>query len=104
MSYIDIHTHLTHKLFADDLDTVIANAVDRGLNHIVVNGLEPRSNRTILAMAQKYEVVQPALGIYPTEAVVDMLPAEFDCKPFSVSDEIALHRYASCTRHTACHR
>ena len=89
MSYIDIHTHLTHERFAADLDTVIANAVARGLSHIVVNGLEPRSNRTILAMAQQYEVVQPALGIYPTEAVVDMLPAEFDCEPFSVADEIA---------------
>ena len=89
MSYIDIHTHLTHERFAADLDAVIANAVSRGLSHIVVNGLEPRSNRTILAMAQQYEIVQPALGIYPTEAVVDMLPAEFDCQPFDVADEIA---------------
>ena len=88
MPYIDIHTHLTHERFAADLDTVIANAVTRGLSHIVVNGLEPRSNRTILAMAQQYEVVQPALGIYPTEAVVDMLPAEFDSQPFAVSEEI----------------
>ena len=89
MSYVDIHTHLTHDRFAADLDAVIAKAVTRGVRHIVVNGLEPRSNRTILAMAQQYEVVQPALGIYPTEAVVDMLPAEFDCQPFSVADEIA---------------
>ena len=89
MSYVDIHTHLTHARFAADLDAVIAKAVTRGVSHIVVNGLEPRSNRTILAMAQQYEVVQPALGIYPTEAVVDMLPAESACQLFSVADEIA---------------
>ncbi len=81
MSYIDIHTHLTHERFAADLDTVIANAIARGLSHIVVNGLEPRSNRTILAMAQQYEVVQPALGIYPV-----ILPDTVE--PFSTADEI----------------
>ena len=89
MSYIDIHTHLTHERFAADLDKVIASAVARGLSHIVVNGLEPRSNRTILAMAQQYEVVQPALGIYPVEAVVDMLPDTYAIERFSVTDEIA---------------
>ena len=89
MSYIDIHTHLTHERFAADLEAVIANAVTRGLSHIVVNGLEPRSNRTILAMAQQYEVVQPALGIYPVEAVVDILPATYDIERFSVADEIS---------------
>ena len=89
MSYIDIHTHLTHERFATDLDAVIANASARGLSHIVVNGLEPRSNRTILAMAQQYEVVQPALGIYPVEAVVDILPDTYAIERFSVADEIA---------------
>lgn len=88
MPYIDIHTHLTHERFATDLDTVISNATDCGLSHIVVNGLDPRSNRTILQMAQRYEVVQPALGIYPVEAVVDMLPATFMIEHFSVADEL----------------
>ncbi len=89
MSYIDIHTHLTHARFAADLDMVIAKAVTRGLSHIVVNGLEPRSNRAILAMAEQYEVVQPALGIYPVEAVVDMLPHTYAVEHFSVADEVA---------------
>ena len=89
MPYIDIHTHLTHERFAADLDRVIAQAVTRGLRHIVVNGLEPRSNRSILAMAQQYEVVQPALGIYPTEAVVDMLPDTYGSERFNVADEVA---------------
>lgn len=89
MPYIDIHTHLTHTSFAADLDTVIAEAVTRGLSHIVVNGLEPHSNRAILAMAQRYEVVQPALGIYPVEAVEDVLPDTYTRAPFSVADEIA---------------
>ena len=89
MPYIDIHTHLTHERFDADRATVIANAVARGLSHIVVNGLEPRSNRTILTMAEQYDVVQAALGIYPVEAVATLLPASFNIERFAVADEVA---------------
>lgn len=89
--YLDVHTHLTHELFSDDLATVIANAQTAELGHIVVNGLHPASNRMILTMAEQYPIVHAALGIYPVEAVVDMLPAgtPYEIEKFSVNDEIA---------------
>jgi len=49
--YVDVHTHLTHEQFTDDLGEVIARAENAGLGAIVVNGLEPVSNRAILQMA-----------------------------------------------------
>ena len=67
--YSDIHCHLTDPRFADDLETVVAEAESAGLKYIVVNGLERQTNRQVLAMADKYQIVQPALGIYPTEAL-----------------------------------
>lgn len=90
MFYIDIHTHLTHEKFAPDLDAVITAARTQGLGHIVVNGTDPQSNRTILTLAHNYDIVQPALGIYPVEAVVDILPDDFDYPVpwFSVTEEL----------------
>ena len=92
--YVDVHTHLTHEKFADDRDAVIARAIAAGLGAIVVNGLEPRSNRAILAMAAQYPVVKPALGIYPIDAVNDHLPADFPflVERFDVKAEIAFIR------------
>lgn len=78
--YVDVHTHLTHAKFQADQAQVIARAKAAGLGAIVVNGLEPKSNREILELA-KDPVIRAALGIYPIDAVNDRLPADF---PFAV--------------------
>lgn len=89
--YLDIHTHLTHRKFAGEVDLTIQRAIDAKLTAIVVNGLEPESNRQILAMAAEHPVVRPALGIYPVDAVCGMLPDDFelDVQRFDVDAEIA---------------
>ncbi len=95
--YVDVHTHLTHEKFASDREAVIARATAAGLSAIVVNGLEPRSNREILAMAAAHPVVKPALGIYPVDAVNGLLPADFPfaVAKFDVDAEIAYIRAAA---------
>ena len=94
VSYVDIHTHLTHEKFSNDLEKVIESARVSGVNHVVVNGLEPKSNRTILQMSQKYSNIWPALGIYPLDAVCSKLPADFPFKVdiFDVDQEIEFIR------------
>ncbi len=94
MHYVDVHTHLTHERFKADLDLVIQRAVDAGLGAVVVNGLEPNSNREILQLAQDHPVIKPALGIYPIEAINDILPEDFahPIAKFSVDDEIEFIR------------
>ncbi len=86
--YLDVHTHLTHSAFNEDKDAVIQRAIDAGLGTIVVNGTEPRSNREILDLAQRYPVIKVALGIYPVEAVASNLPREASSPAFKVDDEI----------------
>ena len=96
--YVDVHTHLTHEQFTDDLGEVIARAENAGLGAIVVNGLEPVSNRAILQMASLHPVVKPALGIYPIDGVHALLPADFplQVEGFSVEDEI--HFIRTCAQ------
>lgn len=88
--YVDVHTHLTHELFASDWQAVVSRAEAAGLKAIVVNGLEPSSNRQILKMADDFPVIKPALGIYPVEAVCRLLPRDFKLEVvrFDVDAEI----------------
>lgn len=88
--YVDVHTHLTHDKFDVDREAVISRAKAAGLGAMVVNGLEPVSNRQILAMAAKDEVIKPALGIYPIDAVNHLLPPDFplEVARFDVDAEI----------------
>lgn len=88
--YLDVHTHLTHEKFQHDVDKVIARAESAGVAIMVVNGLEPVSNRQILQMAAQYKCIKPALGIYPIDAVNDRLPPDFPHRVarFDVQSEI----------------
>jgi len=92
--YLDVHTHLTHADFASDLAGVISRAETAGLGAIVVNGLEPKSNRTILEMSRNYSVVKVALGIYPLDAVCHRIPKDFpfEVPLFDVDEEISFIR------------
>lgn len=89
--YIDIHTHLTHEKFSADLQQTIERAQTAGLGAIVVNGLEPRSNREVLHMAKRWDIIKPALGIYPVDAVCHQLPKDspLEVSCFDVDAEIA---------------
>ncbi|MES2744740.1 MAG: TatD family hydrolase [Bdellovibrionota bacterium] len=88
--YVDVHSHLTHKDFHPDLDAVIKRAEDAGLTAIIVNGLEPESNRRILALAKQYPIIKPSLGIYPLDAINHLGSAlPFPMKQFDVDQEIA---------------
>ena len=93
MNLVDVHMHLTHEQFAPDRADVVKRAYDVGVRAIVVNGLEPLSNRLILdwCAADPYHILKPAVGIYPLDAVNSLLPGDFPHRisRFDVDGEIA---------------
>ena len=94
MAMHDVHAHLTHPRMAPDVADVIARAQAAGVTRIISNGLDPESNRAVLALAERFSCVRAALGIYPLDAANDVIdPATwaFDFDPperFSVADEL----------------
>ncbi len=64
MNLVDVHCHLHHEDFDSDLDEVLKRA--SGIK-IITNGLELKSNKKTLEIAEKYHNVFPALGFYPLE-------------------------------------
>ena len=65
---IDIHCHLDDPQFKD-LDGVIERAKKAGLKIILTNGINHKTNKRSLEIAERYALVKAALGIYPTEAI-----------------------------------
>lgn len=92
--YVDVHTHLTHEAFAGDEDNAARRAAAAGVECVIVNGLEPKSNRRILELCDRHENLFPALGIYPVDVVARFIDRaawthEFDPPDvFDVDEEI----------------
>ena len=66
MELIDVHAHLNYKGLYERIDEVISKCVNAGVKVIITQGTEPKGNRQTLELAQKYDIVKPALGFYPT--------------------------------------
>ena len=70
MNLIDVHSHLTHAQFKEDIEAVLQRAEQAGLKVILVSGVNPPANREVLALIKKYpKLLRASLGIYPIDAL-----------------------------------
>jgi len=70
MGLFDVHAHLTDDRLAAREDEILDNAMKAGVTTIISNGLNPIDNAKVLALAQRSEIVKPAIGLYPVDAVL----------------------------------
>ena len=61
---VDTHCHIFSEYYSD-IDAVIKRASDAGVKMLVVNGYDMKSNREVLELVKKYDIVYGALGIQP---------------------------------------
>ncbi len=93
--YVDVHTHLTHAAFEGEQDEVARRAAAAQVHCVILNGLEPRSNREVLELCRRHDNLFAALGIYPVDAVaraIDRVAWSYDFDPpavFDVNEEMA---------------
>lgn len=90
--FIDLHAHLDHPYFEKDLDEVIERAKQAGLKIVLIAGVNPSSNRKVLELCKKYDILKAALGIYPVDALQkEIETGEYPLKsePFDIDEEIA---------------
>jgi len=95
MILVDAHAHLDHPDFDKDLAEVIERAKSAGVSSIISNGVNPETNRKTLEIAKKFDIVKPALGIYPPSALQrEINHNAFPLKPdvFDVEAEISFIR------------
>ena len=94
LPYVDVHCHLIHPRFAGEEDAAAVRAHAAGLEFVIVNGLEPNSNRAVLELCRRHGHLLPAVGIYPVDAcsaVIDRAAWQHPFEPptlFDVDAEI----------------
>jgi TatD DNase family protein len=79
---IDIHSHMDHCYFDDDIDDVIDGAKKAGVRIILTAGINPETNRKAVALAENYDIIKPCLGIYP----IQNLQQEIDSGSFPLRE------------------
>ncbi|MFA6280625.1 MAG: TatD family hydrolase [Bdellovibrionales bacterium] len=65
---IDSHCHLDDEALVGDLDGVVARACAAGVGRIVTVGCSRFEFAPVLAIAEKYDVIDVCLGVHPHEA------------------------------------
>ena len=63
---VDTHCHIFSEYY-NDIDKIIENSINSGIKMIIVNGCDMKSNKEVLELVRKYDIVYGALGIQPEE-------------------------------------
>ena len=69
MLLVDVHAHMDHPAYKDDLDDVLERAKKVGVKAIIAQGVTHEVNLKVLELAKKHSVIKPALGLYPLDAL-----------------------------------
>ena len=64
--YIDTHCHIFLEYY-EDIDRLINDIKESGVNKVIVNGCDMKSNLEVLELVKKYDIVYGAIGFHPTE-------------------------------------
>jgi TatD DNase family protein len=65
---VDSHAHLEMRHFAEDLPQVIERAEKNGLRYILTIGVDTKSSKRSIEIANHYQMVYAAIGIHPHDA------------------------------------
>ena len=63
---VDTHCHIYGEYY-DDIESVIMAIKNAGVNKVIVNGCDMKSNLEVLELTRKYDIVYGAIGFHPTE-------------------------------------
>ena len=69
LNLIDVHCHLNHVRFKDDLDEVIKRAKKAGVKAIIISGTNVLANREVIELAKKDSIIKVSLGFHPIDAL-----------------------------------
>ena len=65
MKLIDSHAHLTFDELADSLDEALQRSIAAGVTGWITIGTDPRQNRKVISIIDRYENLYGAVGIHP---------------------------------------
>lgn len=72
MMLIDTHCHLYLPEFEADLVTVVGRAIDNQVRGMMVVGIDAKTSRQAIHLAEEYKEIYAAVGIHPNSQVLDI--------------------------------
>ncbi len=75
---VDVHAHMCDPGFDNDRDAVLERAREAGVDAIITVGETLADARKNLELAQKYPMLKPAAGLYPTHLDLNQAGAMAD--------------------------
>ena len=64
--YIDTHCHVLHDYY-DDIDEIINKCKNNGVSKIIISGCDIETNKEVLELVNKYDIIYGTIGFHPTE-------------------------------------
>ncbi len=68
MHLIDTHCHLDMSAYKHDLESVLANAQEKGVSTIITIGIDIKSSQKAVSLARQHKNIFATVGIHPHEA------------------------------------
>ena len=65
VSVIDTHCHLDMISSGEDIGKIVSRAAARGISRIITIGIDLKSSKKAIDIAEKYETVYASVGIHP---------------------------------------
>ncbi len=65
---VDTHCHLDDARYNDDLDEILENAKQQGVEKFIIPGADPKSLERAVEIAEQYDSVYFAVGVHPYDA------------------------------------
>ena len=92
--FTDTHCHVV-KEFYDDIDKIVENAKNKGINRLIVAADNYKSSKEVIEMTEKYNNVYGCVGIHPENCLEDFDYSIFDNLPKKIVaiGEIGLDYY-----------
>lgn len=64
--YVDTHCHVISEYY-NNIEDVLICARENGVEKIIVNGYDLKSNLEVLELAKRYDMIYAAIGFHPSE-------------------------------------
>jgi len=75
--FIDVHSHLDFPDIFPRINQVVDNAKNAEVNIVLANGVDIPTNRTVINLGEKYDLIKPCLGFYPPDSLHREMNTEF---------------------------
>lgn len=96
----DTHVHLTEKVLYNQIDKILLNAKNNGVNKMLCVGMNQKANLQAIELAKTYKEVYAAVGIHPNDVEynalnISLLKAQAANKKVVAIGEIGIDLYRS---------